>query len=189
MRYLSFIMLLMLTSASYAARQDAIFAGGCFWCMQADFDKLAGVTQTISGYDGGTLPNPTYEIVSGHDSGYSEVVKVSYDDSKVSYSQLVDYFLHHIDPTDAVGQFCDKGPQYTSKIFYLNEAQKQQATAQLAIIKPQLKTVYTTILPSTKFYPAEEYHQDYYKKNSTRYHFYRWNCGRDAKIKEVWNAK
>ena len=117
MRYLSFIMLLMLTSASYAARQDAIFAGGCFWCMQADFDKLAGVTQTVSGYDGGTKSNPTYEIVSGHDSGYSEVVKVSYDDSKVSYSKLVDYFLHHIDPTDAAGQFCDKGPQYTSKIF------------------------------------------------------------------------
>lgn len=189
MRNILLLFLLMFTGAAYAANTDAIFAGGCFWCMQADFDKLPGVTKTVAGYDGGIQPNPTYEIVSGHNSGYSEVVKVSYDDKKISYAQLVDYFLHHIDPTDPEGQFCDKGPQYTSKIFYLNETQKQQAAVELAIAKQQLKTVYTNILPTTKFYPAEEYHQDYYKKNSARYHFYRWSCGRDAKVKEVWDAK
>lgn len=185
------LFLLMTISATLAAGQskEAIFAGGCFWCLQADFDKLPGVVQTISGYDGGDSQNPTYEQVSSGTTNYAESVKVIYDPTKVSYDTLLTYFWHHIDPTVQDAQFCDMGKQYRSAIFFLDNEQAQQAQASLLKIKKFFPHVYTEIVPSTHFYPAEEYHQDYYKKNPIRYKFYRLNCGRDARIKEVWHEK
>ena len=165
----------------------ATFGGGCFWCMQSDFDKLKGVVKTEAGYDGGTKPNPDYRSVSAGDSGYSESVRVTFDSKLVSYAQVLDYYWHHIDPTDNIGQFCDKGAEYRSKIFYSNPQQQIQAIKSLATVTKLLGTVYTEIVPSTTFYLAEEYHQDYYKKNPTRYEFYRWNCGRDKTVEKVWN--
>lgn len=183
------LILCLCSGFTYAKNQEAIFAGGCFWCMQSDFDKLQGVVSTFVGYDGGTIQNPTYELVSGHSSGYSEVVKVVFDDKKVSYKQVVNYFFHHVDPTNPNGQFCDNGPQYTTKIFYLNSTQKTEALSQLNLVKKQLPNSYTEVLPSTKFYMAEDYHQKYYQKNPNRYEFYRWNCGRDAQVRKVWSEK
>jgi peptide-methionine (S)-S-oxide reductase len=183
------LMTILFANIAYAATQEAIFAGGCFWCMQSDFDKLPGVVNTMVGYDGGTTPNPTYELVSGHGSGYSEVVKVVFDDKKISYKELINYFFHHVDPTNQYGQFCDNGSQYTTKIFYLNNLQKKDALIELSLIKEKFSKVYTEVLPSTKFYMAEDYHQKYYKKNPIRYRFYRLNCGRDTQIRKVWNEK
>lgn len=182
-------LLCVLASSAYAEREEAVFAGGCFWCMQSDFDKLKGVESTLAGYDGGTSPNPSYEIVSAGNSGYSEVVKVFFDNKVLSYGQLVNYFLHHVDPTNPNGQFCDIGPQYASKILYLSMIQKQQAGVEISKAQKVVKPFYTGLVPSTTFYPAEDYHQEYYLKNPARYHFYRWNCGRDAQVKEVWNGK
>lgn len=179
--------LLFISTFAYAATEEAIFAGGCFWCMQADFDKLPGVVKTIAGYDGGQLPNPTYQQVSAGGTHYAESVKVIYDSTQLNYQQLLDYYWRHIDPTAKDAQFCDVGDQYRTAIFYLNEEQKQQALASFKIISKKFPAVYTQITPSTHFYPAEEYHQSYYLKNSVQYHYYRWNCGRDAKINEVWH--
>lgn len=172
------------------AGQEAVFAGGCFWCMQPPFEKLPGVVSVTAGYAGGTKPNPTYEEVSAGGTGYLESVKVVYDPSKISYSQLLDVFWHNIDPLDPSGQFCDKGNQYLSVIFYADDAQKKLAEASEQKISAQFQgqTVYTQIRPLTTFYPAEEYHQDYYRKNPLRYKFYRANCGRDRRLKEVWGA-
>lgn len=174
---------------AFAQNNTAIFAGGCFWCMEADFDKLPGVIQTISGYDGGQSKNPTYQQVSAGVTNYAESVKVIYNPSKLNYPDLLNYYWHHIDPTVQNAQFCDHGKQYRSAIFYLNNEQKTQALASLATIKKQLPNVYTEIVPSTEFYPAEAYHQDYYKKNPLRYKFYRTSCGRDARVKEIWQEK
>lgn len=173
----------------YAVSETAIFAAGCFWSAQSDFDSLPGVTNTVVGYDGGTTPNPNYEEVSAGKTTYAESIKVTFDNSKVTYAQVLDFFWHHIDPTVSNVQFCDSGPQYRSSIFYLNDHQKKQAMASIHKVRQRFPQVYTEIMPSTTFYPAEEYHQDYYKKNSTRYHMYRWNCGRDDRLKEVWSAK
>lgn len=172
----------------YAATESAIFGMGCFWCAQSDFDKLPGVVSTTVGYDGGKTPNPTYEEVSSGTTNYAEVVKVEFNPKKVTYLQVLDYFWHHIDPTVMDQQFCDHGHQYRSSIFYLNDKQKKDAHTSIAQVKRQIPQIYTEIVPSTTFYKAEDYHQDYYKKNPTRYSFYRWNCGRDARVKEVWNA-
>lgn len=169
-----------------AASETAIFAAGCFWCAQSDFDKMPGVISTQVGYDGGTTPDPTYEQVSSGVTNYAESIKVTFDNSKISYLQVLNYFWHHIDPTVLDAQFCDHGHQYRSSIFYLNLTQKQQALASLTSIKKQLPNVYTEIVPSTHFYSAEEYHQDYYKKNPVRYHYYRFSCGRDKRVKEIW---
>ncbi|KTC95863.1 MsrA3 - peptide methionine sulfoxide reductase [Legionella geestiana] len=188
MRYLLLILTFYVLPAA-AKPAQAIFAGGCFWCMEADFDKVPGVLQTNSGYDGGTEPNPSYELVSSGTTPYVESVQVIYDPAKVSYQQLLDYYWHHIDPTQINAQFCDKGRQYRSVIFYLNEEQKKTATASKRALENVLPAVHTDIIPSTHFYAAEEYHQDYYQKNPIRYKYYRYRCGRDQRVEELWHVK
>jgi peptide-methionine (S)-S-oxide reductase len=168
---------------------SAIFAGGCFWCMEPPYDKLDGVVSTTSGYIGGSAANPTYEQVSAGGTGYAEAVRVVYDPAKVSYDQLVDVFWHNVDPTQADGQFCDHGDQYRTAIFYENDQQKQIAERSLAELeknKPFEGKIVTEIVPATMFYPAEDYHQDYYLKNPLRYKYYRWACGRDQRLTELW---
>ena len=169
--------------------KEAYFAGGCFWCTEADFEKVDGVIDAISGYTGGHVANPTYEQVSAGGTGHVEAVKVIYDPAKVSYEQLLQYFWMHIDPTDAGGQFVDRGPQYRSVIFYSDEQEHRLAEAskkKLAESGRFDKPIVTEILPLGPFYPAEEYHQDYYKKNPIRYRYYRYRSGRDQYLKKVW---
>lgn len=177
--------------ARAAGTATAIFAGGCFWCLEADFDKLSGVSATESGYTGGKTVNPTYEQVSAGGTGHTEAVRVSYDPAKVTYQQLVDYFWRHIDPTVKDRQFCDIGTQYRSAIYWQNEAERRLAEASRdALLKSgKLRQVLTEITPASAFYPAEEYHQDYYLKNPIRYAYYRRGCGRDARVQEVWGGK
>lgn len=190
MKKLFLLCVLVLYSVMVSATvETAIFAAGCFWCAQSDFDKMPGIISTQVGYDGGNTPKPTYEQVSSGATNYAESIKITFDNSKISYARVLDYFWHHIDPTVSDAQFCDHGHQYRSAVFYLNDVQKKEALLSVAKIKKQLPNVYTDISPATTFYPAEEYHQDYYRKNPLRYHFYRINCGRDARIKEVWNEK
>jgi peptide methionine sulfoxide reductase msrA/msrB len=170
----------------------ATVAGGCFWCTQADFEKVPGVVKVISGYTGGRQENPTYQEVSAGGTGHVEAVQVTYDPAKVSYKRLLDHFWRHVDPTDPDGQFVDRGPQYRSVIFYHDEEQKRLAEeSRLELEKSGrfAKPIVTEILPFTKFYPAEEYHQDYYKKNPVRYKFYRWNSGRDQFLTRVWGEE
>jgi len=181
--------LTLFTLIAFASTKTAIFAGGCFWCVQSDFDKLPGVISTSAGYDGGTQANPNYEKVSSGTTNYAESLKVVYDPKKVSYSQLVRYFFEHIDPTVKDAQFCDHGKQYRSAIFYQNAQQKYDATHILAQVKKLFPHVYTQIAPSTTFYDAETYHQDYYKKNPARYKYYRWACGRDSRVQQLWHDK
>jgi len=168
---------------------SAVFAGGCFWCTESDFEKADGVVEVISGYTGGTVANPTYEQVSAGGTGHVEAVKVIYDPEKTTYEKLLDVFWHHVDPTDAGGQFVDRGSQYRSVIFYANDQERRMAEAskeKLAATGPFDKPIVTEILPLGPFYPAEEYHQDYYKKNPIRYHWYRSRSGRDQFLKKVW---
>jgi peptide methionine sulfoxide reductase msrA/msrB len=170
--------------------EKATFAGGCFWCMTPPFEKLPGVTQVVSGYTGGTGPNPTYEDYA--EKGYIEAVQVTYDPSKISYQALLDVFWRQIDPTDGGGQFCDRGPQYRSAIFYENAEQKQLAEqSKEALGKSGIfqKPIVTELIKASPFYEAEEYHQDYYKKNPIRYRFYRANCGRDRFLDNVWGKE
>lgn len=163
---------------------SAVFAGGCFWCVESDFEKLDGVIEAVSGYSGGDLQNPTYENHAGH----LEAVKVTYDPAIVSYRQLADYLLRHIDPLDAGGQFCDRGHSYTSAIFVANEDERAAAEASIADAEKILgEKVVTPVLPRGEFWIAEGYHQDYYKKNSLKYHYYRSACGRDRRVKKVWS--
>ena len=165
----------------------ATFAGGCFWCMQPPFEKLHGVVSVKAGYTGGSVKNPTYEQVSAGGTGHRESVEIVYDPRLISYGQLLDVFWHNIDPTDNSGQFCDHGSQYRSAIFYHDAQQKALAEASGAAVERQLhKTVVTDIIPASAFYPAEEYHQDYARKNPVRYRFYRFNCGRDQRLTEIW---
>ena len=172
---------------------SAVFAGGCFWCTESDFEKVDGVIDAISGYTGGHVKNPTYEEVSAGGTGHMESVKVIYDPSKVTYVQLLEYFWQHVDPTDPGGEFVDRGNQYRSAIFYANETQKrlaEETKARLAASGVFKKPIVTLILPLGPFYPAEEYHQNFYKKNPIRYHYYRYNSGRDQFLKKVWaNSK
>jgi methionine-S-sulfoxide reductase len=172
-----------------SARAEAVFAGGCFWCSESDFDKIPGVLSTTSGYIGGKLLNPTYEQVSAGGTGHIEAVRVVYDPSKVSYAALATRFFRTVDPIDAGGQFCDRGYQYRSALFVANPEQRRIAEAAKAQAARGLKlpgAVTTLILPTAKFYPAEAYHQDYYKKNPIRYRYYRLSCGRDARLKKLW---
>lgn len=170
-----------------AAPQTATFAGGCFWCVESDFDKLPGVLETISGYTGGTLKNPTYKQVSAGETGHFEAVQIRYDPKQVSYSQLLNYFWRHIDPLDGEGQFCDRGGQYRSAIFVQTPEQKKQAEASRQLTQKLLgKPVKTLISSAEPFYRAEDYHQDYYRKEPLKYNFYRFSCGRDRRISEVW---
>lgn len=166
--------------------QEAIFAGGCFWCMEPPFDKLEGVLKTTSGYTGGTVKDPTYHNVSSGSTGHTEAIKIVYDPSKVNYQKLLEVFWQNIDPLDAGGQFCDRGSQYRSEIFYKNENEKKAADKSLQDLEKKLgKKIATKVTEFSKFYDAEDYHQDYYKKNSTRYKFYRWKCGRDQRLEKI----
>ncbi len=168
----------------------AIFAGGCFWCMQHDFDKVKGVVSTTAGYTGGSKVDPTYEEVSSGATGHVEAIKIVYDPSQVSYEILVDVYFHNIDPTRNDGQFCDTGNEYRPIIFYQNASQEHiaQQYKQSLIASKKVKQVLVEILPAKPFYPAEEYHQEYYQKNPIRYKFYRTTCGRDKRLKQVWGS-
>lgn len=169
--------------------ETAILAGGCFWCTEADFEKLNGVLKAVSGYAGGQTKNPTYKQVSSGGTGHIEVVKVTYDADKIKYAEILDHFWRTIDPTRNDGQFCDTGPQYRSAIFYQNDEQQKQVLASAKRVektksfKAPLKVEF---IKAGQFYPAEDYHQDYYKKNPYRYKLYRYGCGRDARLKELW---
>ena len=167
----------------------AVFAGGCFWCVESDFDKVPGVLSTTSGYTGGRSANPTYEQVSSHSTGHAEAVLVEFDPAKVSYERLVQYFWHTIDPTTKDRQFCDSGSPYRTAIFAQDAEQLKIATASRAALeksKPFKEPVVTEVVMATTFYPAEDYHQDYYLKNPVRYKLYRTGCGRDARLKQLW---
>lgn len=170
----------------------ATFAGGCFWCVESDFDKVPGVISTTSGYIGGTVPNPTYQQVSAKGTGHAEAVQIVFDPAKVSYAQLLEKYWHSIDPTTKDRQFCDSGSPYRTAIFAHDDAQLAAARASLAALeksKPFPQPIVTQIERAGTFYPAEDYHQDYYKKNPIRYQYYRASCGRDARLKELWGSK
>jgi len=183
--------LTLFTSSPIASADTAIFAGGCFWCMESDFEKLDGVSEAISGFTGGTVKNPTY---NGNHAGHFEAVKVFYDPKKISYAELLDHFWVNIDPFDAQGQFCDKGHAYLSAIFVANSSERQMAElSRKEVVKrfPNKKVV-TPILDASVFYPIkgrESYHQNFYKNNPIRYNTYRWNCGRDKRLKQIWGNK
>jgi peptide-methionine (S)-S-oxide reductase len=176
-------------AATKPAAAKATFAGGCFWCMEEAFEPVAGVTAVISGYMGGKTKNPNYEQVSGGRTGHAEVVQIEYDPKRVSYEKLLEIFWRNIDPTQPDAQFCDHGSQYRSAIFYHDETQKRLAEASRTALvksKPFKGEIVTEISKAAEFYPAEDYHQDYYKKNPVRYKFYKTGCGRAARLKELW---
>lgn len=182
------LMLGMLFTMSGAMADKAIFAGGCFWCMESDFEKLKGVTDVVSGFTGGTIENPTY---TGNHQGHYEAVEITYDPATVSYKKLLEYYWVNIDPFDAKGQFCDKGPSYLSAIFVANEEERKLAESSREKVVKQFpdQKIVTPILKVSTFYPIkgdESYHQDFYKNNSVRYQYYRWRCGRDQRLKEIW---
>ena len=189
-RYL-LIVLATLLAVGRVQAESAIFAGGCFWCMESDFEKVKGVTDVVSGFTGGTAKDPTY---FGDHTGHYEAVLVTYDPNKVSYQKLLDYYWVNIDPFDAKGQFCDKGPSYRSAIFVADEEQKrlaEQSRERVVEAFPDM-TVVTPILPVSTFYPIkgkESYHQDYYKKSPLKYKFYRYTCGRDQRLEEIWGER
>lgn len=175
----------------YAAADKTILAGGCFWCMESDFEKLKGVTDVVSGFTGGSLPNPTY---NGNHQGHYEAVEITYNPDIVSYQALLDYYWVNIDPFDSKGQFCDKGSSYLSAIFVANDHERRIAEASKRKVEKRFpgREIVTPILNASTFYPIkgeESYHQDYYKNNPVRYKFYRWNCGRDRRLKEIWGDK
>jgi peptide-methionine (S)-S-oxide reductase len=188
---LVFSVILVSTGAVTSAMnlEKASFAGGCFWCMEYPFDQIPGVVSVTSGYTGGSKKNPTYEEVSSGGTGHAESVQVIYDPARISYEKLLDVFWHNIDPTAKDRQFCDIGNQYRSAIFYHNEEQHRLALhskAQLEKNKPFQGAIVTEVVQASAFYPAEEYHQQYYKMNPIRYKFYRYRCGRDQRLKELW---
>ena len=198
MRLPILLALLVFTGAASAqtapkpALEKATFAGGCFWCMEPPYDALPGVVSTVSGYMGGSKVNPTYEEVSRGTTGHAEVVQVTYDPSKVTYEKLLEVFWVNIDPTVKDRQFCDAGTQYRTGIFFHSPAQRQAAEASKAALeksKPFKAPIVTPVEMAGPFYPAEDYHQDYYVKNPVRYKFYRNGCGRDQRLKELWGAK
>jgi peptide-methionine (S)-S-oxide reductase len=175
--------------AAPAPLATAAFAGGCFWCMVHPFDQLPGVVKVTSGYAGGHAQHPTYEEVSGGSTGHAESVEVVYDPAKVTYQKLLDTYWHNVDPFTANAQFCDQGSQYRTAIFYATPEQKRLAEESKAALQRRFKQpIVTQIVPLTQFWPAEEYHQDFYKKNPVRYKFYRYNCGRDRRLAEIWGA-
>jgi peptide-methionine (S)-S-oxide reductase len=189
------VILLVLRGGAYSASQStgpagtakATFAGGCFWCMEPPFDKLDGVISTISGYTGGKKKNPTYEEVSSGNTGHAEAVQVTYDPNKITYEKLLEAFWHNVDPLTANRQFCDVGNQYRTAIFYHDENQKRLAEeSKKALSKRFKEPIVTEIVPAGEFYPAEDYHQDYYIKNPLRYKFYRYSCGRDQRLEALW---
>ena len=194
MRRLLFSLIAVAAIAGAAAAQPtapqravATFAGGCFWCVESDFDHVPGVLETISGYTGGKVANPTYSQVSAGGTGHAESVEVVYDPRKVSFAQLLDYFWHHVDPTVKDQQFCDHGNQYRTAIFVHNDEERKLAEESKKKVEAELKKpIYTEIVQAGPFYRAEDYHQDFYLKNPTKYKFYRWNCGRDQRLEQIW---
>lgn len=178
------------TMANEQNYDTAIFAGGCFWCIEKDFEAIDGIIEATSGYTGGHLKNPSYGSVSAGGTGHTEAIEVQYDPNKITYAQLLEVFWRNIDPVDAHGQFCDKGTQYRSGIFYKNEQQRlaaEESKAQIDKSKTLPEPIVTEITKASEFYPAEDYHQDYYKKNPVRYKTYRFLCGRDKRLQELWN--
>ncbi len=185
------LLLIPLQQTAAAATEKAIFAGGCFWCMEAPFDHLPGVVSVTSGYTGGNKKNPTYREVSAGGTGHAEAVQIVFDPSKVSYDYLLTVFWHNIDPTVTDRQFCDSGDQYRSAVFFSSEGQRRAALHSKAALeksKPFKEPVVTEITPAGEFYPAEEYHQQYYRKNPIRYAYYRNGCGRDQRLKQLWGS-
>jgi len=173
--------------AQDSARETAVFAGGCFWCVEEAFDKVPGVLATTSGYTGGRVENPTYQAVSAGDTGHYEAVEVEYDPAKVSYEELLDVFWKNVDPFDPIGQFCDKGESYKSAVFVADHEERRLAeTTKKSVEERFNQPVATEILPEQAFYPAEDYHQDYYEKNPARYQYYKWGCGRAQRLEEIW---
>lgn len=188
-----FLFTALMTFSVYAKNNKpneiATFAGGCFWCMEKPYDELPGVLKTTSGYMGGNIDNPTYEQVSKGNTGHYEAIQILYDPKLISYQQLLEVFWKNIDPTNSKGQFCDEGPQYRSAIFYQNEEQQRlalQSRQQIEKQYPSIGPIRTSILPARHFYPAEDYHQNYYLKNPFTYKFYRYTCGRDERLNELW---
>ena len=186
-----FLLNISLFLSTNALADKAILAGGCFWCMESDFEKLDGVTEVVSGFTGGTMEDPTY---NGNHQGHYEAVEITYDPNQVSYQQLLDHYWVNIDPFDDRGQFCDKGHSYLAAIFVANEAERaiaEESKRRVVALFPGQKVV-TPILNASTFYPikgSESYHQDFYKNNPIRYNAYRWNCGRDARLKSIWGDK
>lgn len=193
------VALAMGAGAASAATEKAIVAGGCFWCVESDFESVPGVTSVVSGYTGGTTENPTYEQVTRKGTGHYEAVEITFDPAEITYRQVLDLFFRSVNPTDPGGQFCDRGDSYRTAIFPLNAAQTEIAEAAKATAAQDLgKKIVTPILPAKPFYKAEDYHQDYYKgtnlvitrtgpkRQSEAYAFYRASCGRDARVKELW---
>ena len=187
-----FTTVLPLSATAQDANQEtaiATFAGGCFWCMEKPFDELKGVISSTSGYTGGRTKNPTYKTTSAGNTGHTEAVEIVYDPAQISYEKLLDIFWHNIDPTTPDQQFCDRGNQYRSEIFYHDDQQKQLADASKSSLnksKTFKEEIVTQVTKASIFYPAEDYHQDYYKKNPVRYRYYRYGCGRDKRLKELW---
>ena len=188
--------LMTLLGASRMALADGptatvVLGGGCFWCMEHDFRQLKGVVKAVSGYSGGSIANPTYDnyhdVSTANPVPHVEVAQITYDTSKLSFDQVLDYYFRHVDPTDGGGQFCDRGPSYRPVIFYGNDSEKSAAEAKKADVAKILKAkIAVQILPAKTFWPAEDYHQDYADKNPLKYKFYRWNCGRDQRVAELW---
>ena len=188
----AFMLAVVIGSASAQEKTaKAIFGGGCFWCVEADFDKVPGVISTTSGYINGKTKNPTYREVSAGGSGHNEVVEIVYDPAKVTYAKLLDVFWRNIDPLVKDRQFCDSGDMYRTGVYYLDDEQKKLAEETKKTVQAKFapRTVHTEIVKADTFYKAEEYHQDYYKKNEARYNFYRWNCGRDQRLEQLWGKK
>ncbi len=196
-----FIVLGLAAQSRQADAETAILAGGCFWCVESDFERVPGVKEVVSGYTGGTTANPTYKEVTRGGTGHYEAVRITYDPAKISYAQILHMFMRSVDPTDASGQFCDKGESYRTAIFVSNAAEKAAAEAAIKQARADLgKKIVTPILPAARFYDAEEYHQDYYKKSEivlTRrgpkskaeaYKFYRNACGRDKRVRQLWGS-
>ena len=178
-------------AADPSATAKAYFAGGCFWCMEEVFEKVPGVISVVSGYMGGRVEHPSYEQVSAGGTGHAESVEVVYDPAKVSYARLLDAFWHNVDPVTPNGQFCDHGSQYRAVIFYQGEEEKRLAEESKRAIEQSQRLpqpIVTELSKASQFYPAEEYHQDFYKKNPIRYKFYKFNCGRAQRLEEVWGA-
>ncbi len=190
-----FIFVALLSTNLFAAdnnTETAIFAGGCFWCMEPPFDKLDGVLSTTSGYTAGHKTEPSYREVSAGNTGHTEAVQIVFEPDKISYAELLKVYWKNIDPVAVNRQFCDSGSQYRSGIYFLNDAQQaaaRQSLQRLKMDKPFAEAIATEILPASTFYPAEEYHQDYYLKNPLRYKYYRYRCGRDQRLEEIWGDK
>jgi len=174
-----------MTTAS--STEKAIFSGGCFWCVSEVFQQLEGVISVVSGYSGGHIVNPTYEEVCQENTGHKESIEIYFDPTKISYETLLDFFWHNIDPFDSEGQFCDKGDSYKAVIFYTDEAQRKAAESSKIKLEEYFnKPIVTKIQAASTFYPAEDYHQNFCRTNPIRYKFYKYNCGRDQRLKEIW---